>query len=313
MSTPTDLLKRFLRFPADALIASSKKLPNKVSESVMRDPHLSDKFYPWEADQIFFIVPKPSIQHREPVDRRELPVPPRSLWGGFSSERRADEYFLHSGKVHFDKMKTILYESGFRIEDKDRILDFGCSSGRIIRWFVDYTEHCEVWGVDINAREIIWCQQNLSPPFKFATVTTSPHLPFEDNYFDLIYCVSVFTHIADLADAWLLELKRITRPQGRLFITVLDKHTADVTINQPEKILDTGIRVPEERRDWLLSWDREHKFSALDYDMFTIGRGPESNVFYDINYLQEHWGRIFKIRSITLEGSGYQTALVLEK
>ena len=48
----------------------------------------------------------------------------------------------------------------------------------------------------------------------FATVTTAPHLPFADGYFDFAYCSSVFTHISDLADAWLLELRRIVRSGG---------------------------------------------------------------------------------------------------
>jgi ubiquinone/menaquinone biosynthesis C-methylase UbiE len=62
----------------------------------------------------------------------------------------------------------------------------------------------------------------------FANTTTLPHVPYEDNYFDLIYAGSVFTHIADLADAWLLELKRILRPGGMLYVTVHDDHTLEV-------------------------------------------------------------------------------------
>jgi ubiquinone/menaquinone biosynthesis C-methylase UbiE len=122
-------------------------------------------------------------------------------------------------------MKHILSQSGFLIQPSHRILDFGCGAGRMIRWLGDSVEGCEVWGVDIQSEHIMWCQQHLSPPFKFATVTTAPHLPFEDRYFDLIYCGSVFSHIDDLADACLLELKRILQPGGRLYITVHEKHS----------------------------------------------------------------------------------------
>jgi len=91
----------------------------------------------------------------------------------------------------------------------------------MIRWLARFAAECQIWGVDISARHIVSCQENLNPPFNFATVTTQPHLPFEDRYFDLIYCASVFTHIDDLADAWLLELKRVTHPGGRAYITLL--------------------------------------------------------------------------------------------
>ena len=106
----------------------------------------------------------------------------------------------------------------------------------MIRWLAPQAEETEIWGVDINARHIVWCQENLTPPFNFATVTIEPHLPFKDEYFDLIYCGSVFTHIDDLAYAWLLELKRIMRPGGMAYITVHDKHTADLIMNHLDRV-----------------------------------------------------------------------------
>jgi SAM-dependent methyltransferase len=156
MGVTATLLKRFLQLPADALIASSKKLPNKISESVMRDPHLSDKFYPYKADQTSYILLKSSGQDRERGDLG-LPTPPQDLWMGYGT---TTEYFLNSGKVHVDKMKKILDSSGFRIQDGNRVLDLGCASGRMIRWLNDFAKQCEIWGVDISAEHIIWCEQN---------------------------------------------------------------------------------------------------------------------------------------------------------
>jgi SAM-dependent methyltransferase len=309
MGTAKRLLKQFLQLPADALIASSKKLPGKISDSVIRDPRLHDKFYPYEADRDFFILLKSS--RRDPDgDNRGLPLPPQDLWAGYGT---TVEYFLHSGNLDVDTMKKILDSSGFSIQDGNRLLDFGCASGRMMRWLDDMADRCEVWGVDISARHIIWCQEHLSPPFKFATVTTAPHLPFEDGYFDLIYCGSVFTHIADLADAWLLELKRILKPGGRLYITIHDKHTIDLIINHPEKLYSDGLPADEDFRNLLLLYDKTEKFMSLDFYMFTIDRGLDSQVFYDIDYLHQHWGRIFNVRSIIPEAYGYQTAMVLEK
>ena len=47
--------------------------------------------------------------------------------------------------------------------------------------------------------------------------------------------------------------------------------------------------------------------------MFTISRGPMSQVYYDIDYLRQHWGRFLNVLSVTPEAYGYQTAIVLEK
>ena len=63
-------------------------------------------------------------------------------------------------------------------------------------------------------------QAESRPAFHFITTTTVPHLPFEDRHFGFIFAGSVFTHIDDLADTWIAELRRILRPGGKLFMTV---------------------------------------------------------------------------------------------
>jgi ubiquinone/menaquinone biosynthesis C-methylase UbiE len=176
----------------------------------------------------------------------------------------------------------------------------------MIRWLTGLAEQCEIWGVDIDARLIVWCQENLTPPFNFAAVTTSPHLPFEDMYFDLVYCGSVFTHIDDLADTWLLELKRIMRSGGRACITVQDKHSADL-------IMKDKYYFPK-FRNLLESQDKSGYLKTGNYYKLSVLPGSQNcQVFYDIDYLRWHWGRIMKIISVTPEAYGFQTAVLMEK
>jgi len=236
-------------------------------------------------------------------ERSGFPVPPDHLrtYLGFA---KTPEIFLNTGREHVDIMKSILGKSGFSLESATRILDYGCGAGRMIRWLNDYAERCEVWGVDIQAELIIWCQQHLSPPFKFATVTTGPHLPFEDRSFDLIISGSVFSHIDDLADAWLLELKRILQPGGMLYITVDDKYTIQTIINS-----DWGREFPE----FLPLYDEKQKLGQIDFNMLCINRGYGATVFYDIDYLKRHWGRFLDIISVTQDAWGPQTAILLKK
>ena len=159
---------------------------------------------------------------------------------------------------------------------------------------------------------MIWCQQHLSPPFKFATTTSFPHLPFEDGYFDLIQSFSVFTHICDLAEAWLLELRRILRPGGVLYLTVHDKHTIDLIFKK-----NRGFQF-EQLRDT----EKALAFRDSDFAVFTINRSPgggieheelQAGVFYDIDYLCQHWGNYLKVLSTTPEAYVHQTAIVLQK
>jgi ubiquinone/menaquinone biosynthesis C-methylase UbiE len=318
MGKAANTMKSFLQLPVDALIASTKKLPekNRFSASLYlsavrayrRGRRVDARGYlPYEQD--LYMVPKLSDNRRE-YDDHTFPVPPKHLWLNYGVT--ADEY-LSLGEAHVNTMISIANSSNFSFREGNRVLDFGCGAGRMIRWLDKVAAQCEIWGLDINARCIKWCQQNLSPPFNFATITITPHLPFEDRYFDFIYCGSVFSHIDDLADAWLLELKRITAPGGRIFITVHDKHTADLVMNHPEE-----CRSYAHRTDWfrslLMSYDKRANFTKSDYDMFSIyPGGPQSQVFYDIDFLRRHWERILDVLSVTPEAHGYQTAILLKK
>ncbi len=167
-----------------------------------------------------------------------------------------------------------------------------------------FAKSCEIWGADIEAEYIYWCRQHLSPPFHFATTTTIPHLPFEDRHFALIYCMSVFTHIDDLAEAWLLELRRVLSPEGRLLITICDRHTVEL-LDGPRKDHPFAKRMRGDAtyRRWK---DRSQ--------MLVVGRDASTNVFYDIDYFRRTLDPMYRVLSVVQEGlGGYQTALLLAR
>jgi len=286
----------------------------KVVECAFNDPHLTAKFFPYQARlstklsaevPSSYILPKST---RVNQDVATLPIPPQELWLGYAN---TPEEYLASGSMRVDQTRKILEKTGFKLGQGNRILDFGCASGIMLRWFLDIAENGEAWGVDMLGTAIVWCQQNLSPPFKFVTTTSFPHLPFEDRYFDFVYAGSVFTHIADLAEAWLLELKRIVRPNGKLFITVHDNETIKCILDEH---MQPNLYNP------LRSFDEETQFRTTGFSMFTINRAPgpgdtgQAQVFYDLEYLHRHWGNYLKIiTTVPRVWGGKQTAVVLEK
>jgi SAM-dependent methyltransferase len=297
-------LGRFVRevfkYPAGAL---ERRIDSRIARSLafMNNASLSAKLFAYEHERASFALPDELVANRM-AGPDGLPVPPPALWEGYGPT--LDDY-LGSGREHFEKMISILDDSDFGLQAGQRALDFGCSAGRLIRYFAANAAVCEIRGVDISAEHIFWCRHNLTPPFRFTHTTTFPHLPFQDEYFDLIYSGSVFTHIADLSDAWLLELKRVLRAGGRLYVTVHDDHTIDV--------LQT-LFPDSDLTQLVLEYDAKTHILERRWHMFTMRRSPRAAmVFYHRDYLAEHWGQEFTVRSITPEAYGYQTAVLLEK
>lgn len=226
-------------------------------------------------------------------------VPPAEIRGG---GYETEEEYLSSGEEMVDKMLQLVKASDFSFTEGNRILDFGCSGGRMIRHLKPLSEFCEIWGVDIDADSIYWCKQHLTPPFHFATTTTMPHLPFEDRYFDFIYAGSVFTHIDELAEAWFLELRRILSPNGRLYLTIQDNHSIEVLKkgHKNAKSLARGIELYNKAKD---------NFAMIVFDRTT----GQSDTFYDLDYLCKTLGSIYQILSVTPEVYGHQTAVLLQR
>jgi SAM-dependent methyltransferase len=217
-------------------------------------------------------------------------------------------------------MRRILGESGFPMEKAGKILEWGVAGGRLIRHLHDLTPETVIWGVDLWASAIRWCQEQLSPPFHFATTTVVPHLPFPDQTFDLIYAGSVFTHLDDLVEAWFLELQRTLKVEGRLYFTINDRHAAGIFegAGTPEKRAQYIERVQGQQcwQDWIdfLHRSPEYlRFLKREAQMVTMGRPGICHVLWDVDYLKSRIGPGWKWHSATPEAYGHQTAILLER
>ena len=298
------LIASILRLPADALLASSSKLPVHVHYharmGALANPGLSAKFYPHAPDKVSYLVPKAGRTDGPP------PVPLADLM--VHSYLGSDpEAYLGLGRSYVERMLEIL--GG--LPEGPKVLDFGCGDGMMLR-HLEPSGDGESWGVDINGDLTLWCQQNLTPPFKFLTTTSFPHLPFEDNYFDLIYSFSVFTHICDLADAWLLELRRTLKPGGRLYLTVHDNRTIELLTSGGSVYQLSGQLAAAEvpfREGFAFFTLNRMPGGGIEYSKHSL----PAQVFYDTEYLRRHWGDYVEVERVVEEAYGYQSAVVLRK
>jgi SAM-dependent methyltransferase len=273
--------------------------PTVLPQAILENPYVAGKLLqPSSGDTLVL----------KPDNREELPTPPVELRGGYGRDELS---YLESGQHHINVMLALLEAAGARRESFRRVLDFGCAAGRMLRYFPQF-EGSELWGTDIQGETIAWCQRHLSPPMMFLTATTFPHLPFEDNYFDVVYAGSVFTHMIDLADAWLLELRRVMRPEAYGFITIQDKHTLDL-------VMAPDSSTPDWLRQMLVDFDGRTGAFSSDFAYFSVDRGPTWNgmpvpqVYYDRDYIVTSWSRLVEVVSVVAEGHDLQTAVIFRK
>jgi SAM-dependent methyltransferase len=108
---------------------------------------------------------------------------------------------------------------GVELADITSALDFGCSSGRVVRVLAAAYPDIQWHGCDPNAAAIAWAGEHL-PGIEFFVNADAPPLPLDDAALDLAYAISIWSHFApELGLRWFKEMHRIIRPGGHLVCT----------------------------------------------------------------------------------------------
>jgi SAM-dependent methyltransferase len=217
--------------------------------------------------------------------RTQLPLPPREFLSrtGRRFENRSDEwlrdFYLRTGRVRRQAIEAALPE-GFGFEGR-RVLDFGCGAGRVLRQFAPEAESGEFWGCDLYEPTVTWLQENLSPPFRFYVNAERP-MPHPDEHFDLVYAISVFTHITGEWAEWMLELRRILKPDGLLLATFIGPRSWENSLKRTVGEDELGIA--------MLRLDQSYADTS----------GPL--VLHSPWWIRAHWSRAFAIETLWPHG-----------
>jgi SAM-dependent methyltransferase len=164
------------------------------------------------------------------ADAQGVPIPSpylRVLVSGAADWRA----FLETGEATAKRLDGYASDAGLPFRDAKRILDLGCGVGRVIRHLPKLTK-ADLFGVDYNTRLIGWCARNLKGEFRRNRL--HPPLEFGAGDFDIVYLLSVFTHLRiPTQREWLAELARVIRPGGLALISFHDEDHVGVP-DKPE-------------------------------------------------------------------------------
>lgn len=270
-------------------------------EKLRHDLRFSTHFFHWPIDFDLETYP-PDLGTSVQVAGESLPIPPPNYRPGYAPDD--DEKYVNWGRSDHDFICEIIRKHHDGYEDLS-ILDFGCSSGRVLRHFLaeQNTHRWQLLGIDIQAGLIEWMRRNFPKSITVLCGSGLPHLPFADASLDVIYGISVFTHTKYQWDTWLMEFRRVLKPGGLCMQSVQcetawefyhqNRHEKWVADGHPAAMLSQ----PKMNRDFLY-----------------YGTPDVSQTFYKQDVIIDFWSRYMEVVDfLPPPRFSYQNWIVLKK
>lgn len=222
-------------------------------------------------------------------DPSSFPSPERRKRVHGGSELSA---FKLEGYATWTKLELALQKLfGRSFTDFHSILDWGCGCGRVGRHFIGRPSLRGYTGADIDSDNVAWCNDNLRrgglATAKFVTLPLHPPTPLPSAGFDLLFGISVFTHLKEKEQLeWLAELERVSAKGAVLMMTVL----SDASVCRSHLRLDLFTSLKSKGfLDAGANPDLDGAIADSDY---------YKNVFHTHEYISRTWSRFFDVRGV---------------
>lgn len=289
-----DVLKAF-RFLLDEGSSAAKEFGFRLMFHLGRVPAMSD------AIEVALV----DLQSGAPISsagsyfiscREKYPVPGQDA--RYRVQGNTEESsFLNLGLLLASQVDSMAKQyAGVCLEDAV-VLDWGCGCGKVARYLADRCR--DYTGIDIDKENLHWCASHL--PGAYHHIDTSPPTRLESARFDLIFGVSVFSHLTETSQyEWLAELARLAKPGATVLVSTLGNFAACRSGNPDnfEKLKTSG-------------------YLDLGPDAILEGVAPNGyyrTTFHSRKYIESNWSNYFSVVDI-IEGAigGHQDFVVLRK
>lgn len=213
------------------------------------------------------------------------PLPPEDLRYLAGGSAAPDEYLLEGSKLFLAIDKLV------DLKNSKAILDFGCGSGRLLRFLSRYARHADMVGVDIEPRHMQWAASNL----EFATFTIARKLPpllMTDQRFDTAVALSVFSHLPeDSHMCWMKELARIVAPGGLVIVSTLGQGAIDAALANARYFAELDITEKEFKNA-----QREFGEKGFSFVLQATHSLPDYGIaLASKEWIERFWGEHFEV------------------
>lgn len=201
--------------------------------------------------------------------------------------------FLAVGKTNYESICQAIALAGVKPNDVRTVLDFGCGSGRTLLWWLGAPTAPALYATDIDEKAVAWVREHLK--INADQNSAEPPLPYADDFFDVLYSISVFTHLSEpLHQMWLRELRRIIRPGGLVLASVhSDLAIAALSDAERQDLFNKGFL-----------FYREAAYEHIYPDFY-------QTAFQSREYIEKHWGELFEL--VGRISMGHQDLVVMRK
>jgi SAM-dependent methyltransferase len=138
-----------------------------------------------------------------------------------------------------------LLSAGGDIHTVDAALDFGCSSGRVLKPLAAAFPWISWGGCDPNGAAIAWAAEHLSE-IDFARSGDAPPLALPNGCLDLVYAISIWSHFEPARGLeWFEEMRRLLKPGGHLVVTTHGPTSVSHYLSTGERSAEQSAEIAE--------------------------------------------------------------------
>ena len=266
-----------------------------------------------QMEPLLYKPEKTALLENVPNFRRhtdDIPIPPIEVMQRIGTKTVED--YVRQGREDACAIMSYFVQYSAQAEDLQngwapRILDLGCGCGRIARNF----SKVMLTGIDVDPVGIAWCNENLRTEsfypreqFRFFVSEENPQHTLENiggylTQFDLIYSVSIFTHMTEQRQDELLRfINDLLLPDG---IAVLTVH---------------GMWALRFFDEWAMNTIRGGFVdSGMDNPDIAdvVSPGFYRNVAHTPAYIMEHWSQFIDVEQIYIGGLSHQDVVICRK